>query len=263
MHRARSLLLVALAVIGGAVALPLRSSPGEEASPATRATGVVLRGYDTEGNAAWMVTAADGTIQADVGSLASPEIVFYKAGREALRARGETLVSAGKEAVLRGSVVISSDDGYRLETDELVWNQSADRLTARRVAIASEGVTVDAQEFLYLLNEDRWSVSGGFTATIDRPSLLRVVGKTLEGDGERLVLSGELSIEGEDETYSCERIDYERANEEVRLSGSVRGTLSWATLSADAITLTTAGSEATGVVRVVLEPGFFRGENGA
>jgi len=265
MSTARGLLAVLLlVVIGGATALLLSSSSREEASPApTVARAVTLRGYDAGGTLAWVVQAEEGAIESETGTLSHVEIAFYKAGEERLRAQGATLTYTGNESVLKGGVDIVRADGYRLSSEELAFAEKTGELTAGRVEIRAEGVTVEAQGLRYHVKEDRWSIAEGFAVAIDRPVSLEVVGRTIAEEEGRLILQGELAVEGKDESYTCDRIDYDKGTELVRLSGDVEGTFSAGTIRADSLTLTQKGFTAGGGVHLLLTPGFFGGAGGA
>lgn len=264
MPRTRILVVSAVVLIGGAIALLVGLTPQQETSPATtQAVGLVLHGYDAEGRSAWTVQAVGGAIAGDLSALTNATLLFYREGQEALRAQGATLTYSGKEAVLTGNVDVTSADGYRVTPDQLVWNESTHDLVAGRVTIASDTVSVEAQGFRYDLDDGHWSLSDGFVATIEQPSSLHVTGKTAAGEADHLTLAGELTVEGEDDTYSCAEIEYVLGSQEVRLSGGVEGVFSSGTLSAGELTLTPDGSSAGGGVHLVLEGGFFGGEGGA
>jgi len=260
MPRTRILVLCAVVLISGAIWLLLRSSSPEELPVATtETTGLLLNGYDNEGRPAWTVQAQVGSIADDIGTLSDARLLFFKEGRETLRAHGATLTYSGQEAVLAGNVEVTSSNGYRLIPDELVWSESTHDLVANRVSINSETISVEAQGFRYDLDDGHWSLEEGFAATIGRDSSLEVTGRTAREEAGLLTLSGELSLKQENETYSCGEITYVPGSEEVYLSGGVEGTFSAGTLSARDVTLTSTGSTATGAVHLVLEGPFFRG----
>jgi len=264
MSRARILVVAAVVVGAGAIALLVSLSPSEKPSSAlTEASRLVLRGYDAKGRPAWTMDARAGAIVNDVSTLSDVELSFYQEGEVTLRARGTNLRYSGSEAVLTGNVEATSGDDYRLVPDELVWRESTHDLAATHVSLVSDTATVDAQGFRYNLEDGRWSISQGFTASLDRPSRLRVTGTSGVGEGGRLTLSGDLSITGENETYSCGEVGYVLGSEEATLSHGVAGTFSSGTLSADEVTLTSAGSTAAGGVHLVLDGRFFGGDGGA
>ena len=252
-------LLLALALIVGVAILLVVTSPREPiSSQETRAQKVNLRGYDEEGLLTWNLEALEGEINGDTGKLADVEAVFYEEGEARLQATADALTFAGKEATLSGEVEVLHDD-YRLETKTLAWFESERMLTAGEVTILFEAANVEAEAFSYDLDTEQALLEGGVTSTLDHAAhMWQVSAQRAEAKGGRLILTGKVLVEGEDESYQCASLEYDRKRDEVSLSGGVEGGFDSGTIRADSIKLASDGIAASGGVILLLEDPFFR-----
>lgn len=264
MSKTKIFLTIGLLLIGaGIILLFLSSSRQEDPSPPTQAQGVSLYGYDEEGALSWGIEAREGKMKDDKGSLFEVEVIFYTDGKERLQARADTLTFEKREVTLSGNVEVIRHDGYHLQTEAITWVEAVGELTATRVRITSTAASLEAGQFRYDLKSEHSFLEEGVTATLDRSPPLHIVGDKAEEKDGRLILTGGVVVQGDEETYHCARITYDPGTEETQLSGEVNGTLPSGTIRAELVTLSSDGLSAGGGVHLFLNHRFFEGTDSA
>ena len=257
MSKAKIFLFFAFLLITGLAILLVVISPRERiSSRKTQAEKVSLNGYDERGDLIWSLEALEGEMKDETGTLTLVKVLFYEQGTTRLQATADTLTFAGNEATLDSEVEISSDD-YRLHTERLTWFESKRMLTAGDVTIFFEKGKLKADAFQYNLNNEQAILEGKIIATFNHTSGLHVIGDRAELTDDRLILTGEVAIERQDETYRCAILEYSLEEEKAGLAGGVEGSFRAGTIHADSVTLTTAGIAALGKVNLTLDPQFF------
>ena len=252
------LLLLAFVLVAGGAILLVMTSPRELiSSPKTQARRVGLRGYDEEGALVWSLEALEGEMKDDTGTLNDVEVLFSEGGSERLRATADTLTFAGKEATLSGRVAVHHDD-YRLQTETLDWLESERVLTAGATTIFFEQATLEAGAFQYDMEQERAILEEGVVATVTQARTLQVVGDRAEETRGRVILTGGVSVNGEDESFRCAGLEFDREGEDVTLFGGVEGRFNMGTIHADSVALDSEGMAARGKVTLLLDPPFFR-----
>jgi len=199
----------------------------------------------------------------DKGSLSEAEVIFYADGKERLQARADTLTFEKREVTLSGNVEVIRHDGYHLQTEAITWVEAVGELTATRVRITSTAASLEAGQFRYDLGSEHSFLEEGVTATLDRSPPLHIVGDKAEEKDGRLILTGGVVVQGDEETYHCARITYDPGTEETQLSGEVNGTLPSGTIRAELVTLSSDGISAGGGVHLLLNHRFFEGTDSA
>jgi len=247
MSRAKGILLVfVVAACAAAIlflVLPRGRAPAEET--AIRADGVTLQGYTEQGEITWEIHAALGALEESTGTLDDVTVRFHNENRPPLEARGDRLVRGASVSRLQGGVLVEQEDGLRLETEELVWDESIDRLAAGPVTVAIEGMVLHAAAFSYDLSARRAEFEGGVEAAVDRDPRVEVRADRAEERDEVLVLEGAVAvrIEGEGE-LACQALTTDLAGTTLELSGGVEGMLSDVRIAAGALSLNEDGLRA-------------------
>ena len=258
MSRARIILVLIL--IGGVIlwlSLSFRQTPSS--SDLTQAYGVNLTSYDRNGEPAWHLEAKEGEMEGDTGRFTDVRVEFLSDDTDRLLAKGEALTFTRDEATLEGGVEVRRGEGYRLTTEEITWAEATRELRAGCVTITTEGGTIEAAGFRYELENDRSFLCGGVSAEIDRSSPLRVTGEAAEEADGLLIVTGEVTVEGEEETYRCARLEYDTESETVSLLQGVEGTFPEGEIHAGALLLTPDGLTGRGGVSFRLNKRFFGG----
>jgi len=264
MSKTKIFLIIGLLLIGtGVILLFLSSSQQEEPSPPTQAQGVNLYGYDEEGVLSWLIEAQEGKMKDDKGSLSEVEVIFYTDEKERLQARADTLTFEGSEVTLSGNVGGIRHDGYHFQTEAITWVKEVGELTATRVRITSTKASLEARRFRYVLKSEHSFLEEGVTVKLDRSPPLHIVGDKAEEKDGRLILTGGVVVQGDEETYHCARITYDSETEETQLSGEVNGTLPSGTIRAELVTLSSDGIGSGGGVHLLLNHRFFEGKDSA
>jgi LPS export ABC transporter protein LptC len=261
MSRLRVLLL--LLIVGAILALVLSVRQEPTSSDLTVAEAIDLFGYDDEGALVWHVHAKSGELKEDRGHLSDVVVRFFAADEEPLEARSPTLIFRKGAATLEGGVEATRGEGYGLTTEQITWNEEERTLTAHHVEIATDGGTIEANEFRYDLAGERSVLSGGVDARIDRSTPITVSGDQASEENGLLQITGGVTILNGEETYHCSWLEYDTESDTVRLIDSVAGTFQKGEIHADAITLTQDGIEAVGDVVLDLHDLFFGGNDDA
>lgn len=225
-------------------------------------TGVVLFGYDADGNRSWQVEARVGKMDKDKGELRDVILTLYEAGEARITASAPVLSFSGNRARFTGGVTALLNGKDRLITDEIAWTRDTGALSGGRVEIISSAGRIEAEGFSYESGSGRLSLEGGVRAELSDPEKISAVGDAAEYDSGRITLSGNVQITSPGETYRCRAARYDSGM--VLLTGGVEGEIENGTLAADEIRVRDEGITASGGVHLSLEFDFFgRLENGA
>lgn len=195
------------------------------------ASGVVLRAYTGAGDLSWEVRAKSGEVVDEEGTLRDVIVRFLSEDNVDMTAIAERFVQGEAESTLSGGVRIERDDGLRLETEEMSWNERKELLEAGPVELEVRDLLISGDSFEYDLPGERATILGA----------IRVVDS-----------SG-------DERYSCERIEAD--DDSVRLSGSVAAEFPDGSLEADNATIDESGLTAAGNVSLRLDLATSNGED--
>ncbi len=96
-------------------------------------TGVVLFGYDSDGNRSWRVEAKEGRMERERGELRDVTLILYESGEARLTASAPVLSFDGDRARFTGGVTALLDGKDRLITDEISWTKDTGALSGGRV----------------------------------------------------------------------------------------------------------------------------------
>jgi len=217
MSRARTILLVLL-IVGIAAVLFLPRRLDTRDVPFT-AAGVTLHTYTDSGELSWEVRAGGGEVVGDMGTLSDVKIRFVSSDETSLTAAAGHLSRTERESTLTEEVRIERDDGLRLETEEMIWNEGEERLRSGPITLSLRDLTVEGEQFDYDIREKRASITGGVLATIDRDPPVTIFGERAEEANDILAVEGDVRVETDDGVYRCDRIEAE--DEVVRLVGNV------------------------------------------
>jgi len=256
------LLLIVLLALGGYFLLRPRPQP----PPAeTGGTGIVLSGYDADGNLSWRIKAEAGEeIANEEGEFRQVVLFLYNAGKERLRAGAPTLSFAPDRARLTGGVEVSVEGKASLTADAIAWSKKEGTLSGTgEITLAAAKARVEARGFSYDPHTGSLSLTGGVSARIHEPSDITATGKEARYDSGKVVLKGGVVIKKGKETYHCAQAEYTEGNGMIELSGGVQGELPSGKLQAGRVNVRDAGITASSGVRLFLNLDFFGGENGA
>ncbi len=261
MSKAKGLLLVFL-ILGVAAGVYLLIRPSNALKPAKDTViEPVLHGYDAAGNEQWRVEAKEGKMGRDGGTFADVVLTFYDSGKTQLTVSAPTLSLKGDRARLTGGVTGLLADGDRLTTEEVVWERRSGNFSGGEIEIISSDGRVEAEEFSYNPSSGELLLNGGVKAELSDPKQISAVGNTAEYDSGRMILSDDVKITSNNESYRCETAQYESGT--VVLSGGVKGEMKDGTLAADEIRVDNNGITASGGVHIVLNFAFFgKAKNG-
>lgn len=226
------------------------------------AAGVTLRTYTGSGEPAWEVYAREGEVVGESGTLSNVEVRFLSSDETALTATAARLAQAERTSTLSGGVVIEREDGLRLETEEITWDEEEERLLAGSITLAIRNLSVEGESFAYDLRDERATIAGGVRATIDRDPPLLVVGERAEEADEVLAVEGDVRIESPDGIYRCDRI--EAHEETAALLGGVEAHFDEGELRADFAEIDAGGGiTATGGVSLRIDLDTEEASNGS
>jgi len=251
--RRATLALVFLLLVGGIALLLRLGDPAPAASgPPSAAAGIALFGYDAYGDPAWEAQAEHGDLVDGVGNLSPIRLSFPDdAGRLAVTA--DRLVYRADDRRLSGAVTVEREDGLRLQTEEIVWDEAGRQLSANAVTMVLSGLSIEAARFAYRIGSRQTVLSDGVAATITRDPPIRVNGDAAEEADGVVTIAGNVRIESEDGTFRCARLETDTAGERVVLSGEVDGTFRGGTIAARSVEWTSSGWTARGGVTVRID----------
>lgn len=256
MSRAKFILLgLLVAGIAALVFLPRRPAVSDVPFAAS---GVVLHTYTEAGDLAWEVRAREGEVVGEEGTLSGVEVRFITSDETSLTARADRLIQAERSSTLSGDVLIERDDGLRLETEEMTWNEHDEQLHSGSVELSIRDLHVEGERFEYDLRGDRATIVGEIMATIDREPRLTIRGERAEEANDVLAVEGNVEIESGEDAYRCDRIEADE--EQVRLIGGVEARFRDGELQADRAEITDDGLTATGSVQLHLDLARQEGE---
>jgi hypothetical protein len=205
MSRAGILLLVL--VVAGFAALVLAPRSGRAPDVPFTASRVNLYTYTDAGDLAWEVRAREGESTGEEGTLLDVEVRFVSSDETSLTATAERLVRGDVESVLAGSVRVERGDGLRLETEELTWNEPAERLSAGPVTISLRNATLAGGTFEYDLRNDRTTVRDGVLVTLEEGEVSVRAEEAQELDGETFRLGGGIEAAFPEGTLLADRAE--------------------------------------------------------
>jgi len=249
MPRARVLLLCLVVAGFAALVFVPRRPPGVDVS--FTAVGVVLHTYTEAGDLSWEIYAREGRVVDEEGTLSDVEIHFISSDATSLTASADHFSRGENASVLSGGVKIEREDGLRLETEEMTWDEREEQLRAGAIAVLLRDARVEGDRFEYDLRNERATITGGVRATIDRETELSVRGDRAVEENDVLSIEGSVRIESEDGTYRCDRIEAD--TETVRLIGGVEGLFKDGELRAERASIGEGGLTATGNVSLSLD----------
>jgi len=251
----RTIVLGLLLLVSGGLALVLLvgdRAPEAGRTPAA-AAGVTLFGYDADGDPAWTAHAEQGDLVDHIGRLSSVVLSFPADGAGGLSVTAERLIYRTDDRRLSGGVTAERDDGLRLETDEIAWDEARGELSAGEVTMTLSDLSVRAGGFVYRIGPRRTALLDGVEATIARDRPVRVSGDAAEESDGVITVDGDVRIHSEDVAFRCARLETDAAGERIRLSGEVDGTFRGGAIAAESIEWTPAGWTARGEVSVRID----------
>jgi LPS export ABC transporter protein LptC len=249
MPRARVVLLC-LIVAGFAALVFVPRHPAGEDVPFT-ATGVVLQTYTEAGELSWEISAREGTAVDEEGTLSDVEIRFISSDATSLTASADLFTRGKDESVLSGAVNIEREDGLRLRTERMTWDEREGQLRAGAIDLTLREARLEGESFEYDLRDERATITGGVLAAVDRQPMLSVRGDRAVEEDNVLSIEGSVQIESEDGTYRCDRLEADA--EAVRLIGGVEGVFKDGELRAEHVSIEGGGLTAAGNVSLSLD----------
>jgi LPS export ABC transporter protein LptC len=263
MPRRTIALIVVLLLIGGiAMFLSFAPQPSLEHNAVAEASGVVMRGYDSEGNLSWEAQAEEGEILTKAGSLRGVTVDLYSQTSSALHVTADRLSRDGETATLEGGVTAEREDGLRVETDRLVWSQDQNLLHAGETQIAYESTEVTGSSLEYDLRSGKAELTG-VTAQLSGESPGQVTAEKAEVAGSAVALVGNVELSADAGSFSAERLDTTLDGQTMHLSGGVTAASEGVRASAEAMDLTPEGWSARGSVQLDVETSFLGGSHGS
>jgi len=254
-----------LILIGGGIGIwLLLSSPVPEGTSAlSRAGGISLFGYDSQGEVAWAVHAETGEMEEGKESkLSDVSLLFLSGGEDDVEAACDTLHFSGDEATLSGNVTLTEKGGMRLVTDSANWGTTTREISASDVTITVQSGSITAPEFRYQTDDRHAVMSGGVQATVDSASLLTVTGNEAEAHADLISIDGNVRVHVRDEEYTADRLGYSSKDDVTTLSGGVVGTFAHGAITADELVIRKNEISASGGVHISLTNGFLGGADG-
>lgn len=207
MPRARVVLLFLLVAGFAALVFVPRRPGGLDAS--FTAAGVVLHTYTEAGDLSWEIYAREGEVVEEEGTLSGVEIRFISSDETSLTATADHFSRAEDESVLSGDVKIEREDGLRLETEEMTWDEREEQLRAGAIDLSFRDARLEGQRFEYDLRDERATITGGVVATVDRGPGLSVRGDRAVEEDDVLSIEGNVRIEFEEGEVRAERASIE------------------------------------------------------
>jgi LPS export ABC transporter protein LptC len=254
MPRAKIFLFVAVIVGGLALLwLLLPRSPTASVTPLATASAITLYGYAEGGALSWETRARAAQIIDKEGTLSQVTIRFTSPEARQLTVTSDQLVLSEGEGALSGSVCVEREDGLRLRTDALTWDEREQTLSAGSILLELRNVVIEGERFLYNLDTQHASLMEDVHATIDGATPLHVCGERAEESAGTFAIVGNVGIESDQEMYRCHRLESDATGDVVRLIGSVEARFVDGSLSAEFAQIRTEGLSASGGVSVQLE----------
>ena len=194
-------------VAGGLIAWLFISGDSPQSTTPFAADGLRLLAYTEGGNVAWEIRAKQGDVHDAKSSLQDVEIDFRNAQEGALTAAAGRLVRSEGSARLSEGVVIEREDGLRLETDDLTWNESAELLDAGSIDLVTGSLSIHAGEFRYDLGRETTSLSGGVRFVDESDRGFVATAEHAEESGGRFVLEGNVEATLEEGTLRAQTLE--------------------------------------------------------
>jgi len=260
MSKAKIIIPILLVVACGIALILLPRRPaGTEHAP-TRARKIVLYGYTREGKLAWAMTSREGTIDKDTEDLSDVTIRFPQEDGTDLIISAASLIEQGGLRRLSGGVRIERGDGLIMTSGSLNWNDAAALLSTDRVELTYGKIEACGEGFRYNIDEESSSFSNGVEGTIAREEAISVRGERAEESGGRIVITGNVIVQSDKNTYRCDRLESDSEGKEVILAGGVTALMSEGKLIGERLVIDPDGISVSG--SVVLDFSL-DGENGA
>jgi len=265
MLRAKTLLVAVFVVVAFAAAAALlwpRWSTRVPA-PSAAAAGLSLFGYAEDGALSWHITAESGTLADEGGTLSDVELMLSEQSTSPITVRADELTRTSARSILAGSVVVEREDGLRVTTDRMTWDEANRTLVASETALeyaelrasglrssydlSKTCVTIEDQVRVAAMGDDGWSLSSGRLDVCDGT----------------LTATGSVVVETKDgERYTCDTLAFNEEREDLSMTGEVQMAFSSGRIEADRATITSAGFTAASRVTLYLDLGEVGGEDG-
>ena len=175
MSRTKWLLAILSLIVAGVLLL----LPPGDAPPATSeivAESIALHGYSPSGSIEWEIRAIAGALEDEKGRLRNAEIRFFDEEGIPLSITGEELLRTREESLMSGPVRIEQENGFVLETVDLLWSESLETLRAGAVRLNDDGVQLEAEAFSYDLSSHAAKFEGSLVATFEGGMLEAAMG---------------------------------------------------------------------------------------
>lgn len=198
--------LAAFVVVTVAVTLltTLAPRPTDNVPRPTEATGLVMRGYDN-GNVTWETQAGHGEIDSAAGALADVVLRMFDGASILEVSAGELAQEAGS-VTLTGSVRAETDEGLRISSEQMTWNEDARTLESAATLLTLRGDELRADGFTYNARIQRGTLVG-VVATLARGEPLSVSSDEGEITREEIRLLGNVRMTSEDGTVRPDALD--------------------------------------------------------
>jgi len=191
-------LVLVVGLVGGLIAWLFVFDTSPPGGAPFEAEGLTLLAYTQGADVAWEIRAEQGDVNDANSSLQGVEIDFHTAREGTLTATAGQLHRSEGSARLSEGVLVERDDGLRLETDDLTWDESAKFLDAGAIALTMDDLSVHAGSFRYDLDEETASLGGGVRLVDEGERSFVATGKHAEESNGTFVLEGNVEAEIEE-----------------------------------------------------------------
>jgi lipopolysaccharide assembly outer membrane protein LptD (OstA) len=223
-----------------------------------------MYGYKDDGTLLWSSRAKAGRLVDGRGTMSEVAMSFFADEVERLAATGKTLTYSGGGGRLEGDVTVARDDGLRIETDALAWDEATQIIDAGPIRVSYEGMALSAGALQYDLREERSRFSGGVELIRPGEKAWSIVCRQAEERAGTLTLTGDVQVDIGSDRYTCSRLTTATDGETVRLTGGVTAEFADGRLEAERLDRQADGSlSAAGGVRLQLDLGKSEESNGA
>ena len=155
------------------------------------AKSITLHGYSASGASEWEIHATEGSIADEEGTLRDVAIRFFDEDGSQLSVAGAELLRTRGESLMPGAVRIEQEDGFLLETSDLVWSEAENALHAGPATFEQLDIRLEAQRFAYDLSSQAARFDGSVVAVFDAGSL---EAETAQWDEKGLSASGNVAL---------------------------------------------------------------------
>ena len=179
-----------------------------------------MYGY-SDGVLRWTSHAATGELVDGEGTMFDVSMTFLPEQSGSLTALGDRVTYGTSGGRLMGNVSVTRDDGMKLDTEELAWDDDGETIDCRPIHVRYSGGDLAAGSFQYDLDSETGRFFGSVELAYQDEPRLTAIGDFATLQSDTFVLEEHVEIDAEGDRYTCAVLTVQTDRKTAELTGGV------------------------------------------